>query len=282
MGKVGIIVQARVGSTRLPRKVLKPLPYKSEKTVLDRVLERLKRVRKADLIVVATTKKSEDDAIVEVAKKQNVAVFRGSEKDVLSRYYEAAKEFGIDTVVRITSDCPCIDPSLVDKVVDFHFKEGADYTRNVDFPRGLDVEVIDFKALERAHLEATHPSDREHVCPYIYRTAPEKFKLAYYTAKGKLKRPDIRITLDTEEDYALLCAVFDYLYPKNPFFGAEEVVELFEEKPWLALINRKVRQKKDLRSLEEELKEAVEVLRLQDLHRAKEILEKHLKGLERT
>jgi spore coat polysaccharide biosynthesis protein SpsF len=172
---------------------------------------------------------------------------------------------------------------VVDRVVLTHLKEGADYTSNTlkrTYPHGLDVEVISFEALEEAFCNATQPFEREHVCPYIHTTNREKFKLVNVEAPPHLRVPDIRITLDTEEDYALLCAVFDYLYPENPFFGAEEIVNLFREKPWLKLINRKVVQKKTFLSEEEELKEALKVLNLQELFRAKEIIEKHLKEKE--
>ena len=277
--KVGAIVQARTGSSRLPGKVLLKLPYGSEKTVLEQVLERLKSAKTLDEIVVATTEKEEDKPILEIAERLGVKTFRGSEKDVLSRYYLAAKHYGIDIVVRITSDCPCIDPKIVDQTVEYHLKVEADYTRNEGFPRGLDVEVVNFSALEIAYCNAERDFEREHVCPYIYSTAKDRFKLAYYKAPEHLRTPDIRITLDTEEDYALLCCVFDKLYFENPLFSAEEIIELFEEKPYLSLINRRVRQKRTFFNLEEELKEAVKVLELQELKRAKELLEKELKRI---
>jgi spore coat polysaccharide biosynthesis protein SpsF len=281
--KIGAIIQARSGSSRLPKKVLKPLPYGSDITVLQQVIRRVKRSLSLDEIIVATTTKSQDDAIVHIAEKEKVKTFRGDEKDVLSRYYFAAKEHNLDVIVRITSDCPCIDPRVVDRVVLTHLKEEADYTSNTlkrTYPHGLDVEVISFKALEEAFCKATKPFEREHVCPYIHTTNREKFKLVNVEAPPHLRAPDIRITLDTEEDYALLCAVFDYLYPETPFFGGEEIVNLFREKPWLKLINRKVVQKKTFLSEEEELKEALKVLNLQELFRAKGIIEKHLKEKE--
>jgi len=277
MAKIGAIIQARTGSSRLPGKVLLELPYGSGITVLEQVIRRVKKSQKADEVIVATTTKEEDLKIVHVAEKEGVKTFRGSEKDVLSRYYYAAKEHNLDVVVRITSDCPCIDPSVIDLVVEHHLKTGADYTRNEGYPRGFDVEVITFKALEEAHRCATLESDREHVCPYLYRTAKEKFKVEYVPAPREYYRPDIRVTLDTEEDYALLCCVFDNLYWENPFFGVPEVVDLFDKKPYLGIINKKIRQKGTFQTLEEELREAIKVLELQELNRAKKLLEEHLK-----
>ena len=280
--KIGAIIQARTGSSRLPGKVLLSLPWGSSKTVLQQVVERVKHSSLIEDIVVATTTKREDDKIARLAEeKLKVKTFRGSEKDVLSRYYHAAKGNNLDIVVRITSDCPCIDPHIVDQTIEYHLKTGADYTRNEGFPRGLDVEVVNFKALEIAHLNATKKEDREHVCPYIYQTAPHRFKLSYFEAPPPLRRPDIRITLDTEEDYALLCCLFDHLYWENPFFGAKEVVELFDRKPYLGIINKKVRQKATFETLEEELKEAIKVLELQELKRAKKLLEENLKELQK-
>jgi len=229
--KIGAIIQARVGSSRLRGKVLLKLPYEGEKTVLEHVIERVKRAKTINEVIVATTTNEEDEKIVRIAEGLGVKTFRGSEKDVLSRYYYTAKEHKLDIVVRITSDCPCIDPTIIDKAVKRHLENNADYTRTVGFPRGFDVEVISFKALEVAHKEATKDFEREHVCPYIYKTAPERFKITYFYAEEEINHPEIRVTLDTEEDYALLCCVFDTLYKKNPLFGVYEVVELFRKKP---------------------------------------------------
>ena len=277
--KIGAIIQARVGSSRLRGKVLLKLPYGEKKTVLEHVIERVKNAKTVGDVIVATTTNGEDNEIVHIAEGLGVKTFRGSEKDLLSRYYYAAKKYELDIVVRITSDCPCIDPTIIDKAVKHHLENNADYTRTVGFPRGFDVEVISFKALEVAHKEAIRDFEREHVCPYIYKTAPEKFKISYLHAEEGINHPEIRVTLDTEEDYALLCCVFDKLYGKNPFFGVYEVMELFRKKPYLKIINKRVRQKKIFSNLKEELKEAIKVLQLQELTRAKKILEDHLKNI---
>ena len=279
--RVGAVIQARTGSSRLPGKVLLELPYGSGITVLEQVIDRVKRAKSLQQVVVATTEKPEDDRIAEIARGAGVGVFRGSERDVLARYYGAAKEYGLDVVVRITSDCPCTDPEIIDRVVGLHLREGADYTATRGFPRGFDVEVISLRALEEAHKNATEPFEREHVCPYIYTTAPERFKILYYDAPPEFARPDIRVTLDTEEDYALLCCVFDNLYGENPFFGVREVVALFDKKPYLGIINKRIRQKRTLFTLEEELREAVEVLKLQELRRAARVLEDYLENPRR-
>ena len=215
--KIAAIIQTRTSSTRLPGKVLKELPYNSGITCLEQVIRRLKKSKKIDDIVIATTEDKEDNEIVDIAKKEDVKYFRGSKENVLSRYYFAAKKNNIDVVVRITSDCPCIDVDITDLTIDAHINKVADYTSNSltrTYPHGLDVEVFNFNALEEAYKNATKYYEKEHVTPYIYKN-PQKFKINIVKAPKELYASDIRITLDTEEDYALLCAVFDYLYPKN-------------------------------------------------------------------
>jgi len=277
--KIAAIIQARISSTRLPGKVLKELPFNSGITCLEQVIRRLKKSKKIDDIVIATTEDKEDNEIVDIAKKEDVKYFRGSKENVLSRYYFAAKKNNIDVVVRITSDCPCIDVDITDLTIDAHINKVADYTSNSltrTYPHGLDVEVFNFNALEEAYKNATKYYEKEHVTPYIYKN-PQKFKINIVKAPKELYASDIRITLDTEEDYALLCAVFDYLYPKNEYFNAYDIVNLFnKEKPWLKLINKKVVQKKILNTLEEEIKEAIKILDLQDLKRARDFLQRNL------
>ncbi|UOD35082.1 glycosyltransferase family protein [Deferribacteraceae bacterium V6Fe1] len=273
--KVGAIIQARTSSTRLPKKILKFLPFDSEITVLQQVVRRVLKASSIDEVIIATTTDSEDDDIVKIADKENVRWFKGSKEDVLSRYYLSAKENNLDVIVRITSDCPCIDWNIIDLAVEKHLNENADYTSNTikrTFPHGLDVEVISFDALEKAYFEAKKKFEREHVCPYIHTTNKDKFKISSIEAPQYLTAPDARITLDTEEDYALLCAVFDYLYYENEYFEALDIVKLFEQKPWLKLINKKVVQKKIFNSLEEELEEAKYILKLQELNNALKIL----------
>lgn len=278
---IGIIIQARTGSTRLPMKVLLPLPYNSEITVLEQVIKRCKASKLADTVIVATTTKPTDNKSVDIATRMNVKVFRGDEEDVLSRYYHAAKEFSIDTIVRITSDCPCIDPNVIDMVIRAYLDNDADYVSNTlerTFPRGQDVEVFSLECLEKAYFNATKEFEREHVTPYIYMNPNSRCKIMNVSAPSNLADPTIRITLDTEEDYALLCSVYDYLYPKSELFDLEDIIRLFKEKPWLKLINKKVRQKKIYTSIKEEITDAIKMLELQDMKIAAGILRKYLES----
>jgi spore coat polysaccharide biosynthesis protein SpsF len=280
MAQISLIIQARTTSTRLPEKVLKPLPYNSNITVLEQVIRRAKKCRMVNEVILATTTDEEDSKIVKIAENNGIRYFRGSRNDVLSRYYFAAKMAKADVIVRITSDCPCIDPEVIDRLITHHINGGFHYSSNTmkrSFPHGLDAEVFNFEVLEEAHLCADKPFEREHVCPYMYITPKDRFKLGFIEAKKEEYAPDIRITLDTEEDYATLCAVFDYLYDKNNFFNVVDIVRLFEEKPWLKLINKKIVQKKTFTDINEELNEAIRVLDLQELKNAAKLL-REIKG----
>ena len=276
--KIVAIIQARTASTRLPNKVLKNLPCDSPLTVLEQVIRRVRKAKLLDDIVIATTTDPKDEQIVKIAKKNRVSFFRGSMEDVLSRYYYAAREFGADVIVRITSDCPCIDWNIIDNAIRIYQTKDFDYVSNIlkrTFPYGLDTEVFGFETLKKTFLEAKDRMCREHVTLYMYTS--NRFKIGNIEADKTSIHPEIRITLDTEEDYALLCAIYDFLYPKKKFFDVYDIIDLFERKPWLYLINKKVVQKKQFHSLEEEIEEAVKILNLQDLKRAKKFLESYKK-----
>ncbi len=276
--KTGIIVQARTSSTRLPGKVLKELPYGSGITVLEQVIQRLKKVRYIDEIIIATTHDRDDDAIVNIAEKEKVMSFRGSREHVLERYYLAAQEYGLDTIVRITSDCPCIDPEIVETVIEKYKKTGADYTSNAverTYFVGLDTEVFSFSALQQAYRNARDEIEKEHVVVYIHQHT-DIFKVTHVKAPEALYAPDKRVTLDTLEDYFLLCMIFDFLYWHNKYFTAYDVIDFFQKKPWVMMINEKIRSKKNFNSLKEELEEMIQIAKLQGLRRAQHFLEEKI------
>jgi len=240
--KIAAIIQARITSTRLPGKVLMDI---EGKPMLWHVINRLKLSKKINEIILAIPNTKENDILEKFAKDNKVKYFKGSEEDVLSRYYEAAKEFKSDIVVRITSDCPLIDPQVVDLVIEKHLNSGADYTSNVlqrTFPRGLDIEVFNFKVLEKTQKEARKNYQREHVTPYICEN-PKIFKLQNIKAKGKLRRPELRLTVDTKEDLKLIREIYRHLYKLRKIFYTEEIIDLFNNHQELIKINEKVRQK---------------------------------------
>ena len=276
--KVGVIIQARTNSSRLPKKVLLPLPWGSDTTVLQQVIRRVRRAKSISKIIVATTKDKKDEQIEKIARLEKAACFCGSEKNVLKRYYQAAKTFGLEIVVRVTGDCPCVCPELIDLIVASHVATGADYSSNTlkrSFPRGLDVEVISFNALEKVYQKANQEFEKEHVTPFVYRHS-RQFKINSILATKELTAPQIRVTLDTEEDYTLLCLIYDYLYRTNHYFGADDLVNLFKLKPWIGKINQKVIQKKAFLNRHEEINELLIFARLQGLKKAEEYLKNHL------
>ena len=240
--KTAAIVQARMSSTRLPGKVLKELPYGSGVTVLEQVVRRLRKSKKLDEVIVATTVDKTDDIIVRLCEKENIKWFRGSVDDVLERYYLAAMDNGLDIVVRVTSDCPCIDAKIIDSLIQEHVNVCTDFFSNASltYPHGLEVEIWNFAMLEHVYRKTKDSTDREQVSDYIYNKKPQGFKIQTAKAPKKLTAPQIRVTLDTEDDYTLLCAVFDYLYSTNEFFGAEDIIKLFDCKPWLKDINKNI------------------------------------------
>ncbi|MBP2033800.1 spore coat polysaccharide biosynthesis protein SpsF [Clostridium algifaecis] len=236
------IMQARTGSTRLPGKVLKKI---CSKTVLEHDIDRLKRVKNIDKIVIATTTLEKDNAIVEEAKRLDVAYFRGSEEDVLSRYYYAAKENNTDVVVRVTSDCPLIDSEVTEKTVQYYIdnRDKYDYVSNTyerTFPRGFDTEIFSFKLLERAFKETNKKIYREHVTTYFWKN-PRIFKIGCY--KSDVDYSKYRLTLDTEEDFKLIKTIYDNLYYKNECFGFKAIIELFKNNSELYDINKMIEQK---------------------------------------
>jgi len=237
--KVVAIVQARMGSTRLPGKVLQDL---EGETVLARVVNRLRRSRLIDELLVATTDRAADDEIVTECRSLGVHVSRGDQDDVLDRYFRAAQLAKAEIVVRITSDCPLIDPEITDKTIATFLEANPDYASNSlvrTYPRGLDTEVMSFATLGRAWQEARKPHEREHVTPYVYQH-PAEFKLLSVT--GEADHSAHRWTVDTPEDLELVRAIYSRL-KGNSTFGWRDVLEVLDCEPGLMELNRSVVQK---------------------------------------
>lgn len=238
--KIVAIIQARMGSTRLAGKVLLDL---AGEPMLARVVNRSRRATTLDQVVIATTTEISDEAIVKLCGSRGWTWFRGSENDVLDRYFQAAKKHQAEVVVRITSDCPLIEPEIIDLTVREFLQDGTlDYVSNTlpprTFPRGLDVEVMAFEALERAWQEDKNPTWREHVTPYIYRH-PQEFAL-----KAVMNEQDyshMRWTVDTPKDLTFVRRVYDHF--GHDRFSWREVIALLEEHPEWLEINQDVVQK---------------------------------------
>lgn len=243
MPEVVAIIQARMSSTRLPGKVLLDLGGRS---VLSRMVERVKGSKLVTRVVIATTIDPTDNPIIELCQQENIDVFRGSLPDVLDRYYQAARFYDAHIVVRLTGDCPLIDPQLIDQTITALIDQNADFSCNRlpppfhrTYPIGLDVEVCTFAALEKAWREAVEKHDREHVLPYLYEVEG-RFKVVQLNHTEDLG--SLRWTLDTHEDYSLLCEVIHRLGNRNDFSWLE-VLELFHQDPELASINQSVKHK---------------------------------------
>jgi len=246
--RISIIMQARVGSTRLPAKVLKIILGKA---VLELDIERCLRVTSIDDVIIATTNEPDAYKIVAVCKKfpsDRVHFYHGAVDDVLARYYKAAREFDSNIIIRITSDCPLFDHTLVDVMIRKFIslrKDGSevDYLSNNNpptYPHGLDTEIFTFAALERAFLEAKDPYEREHVTPYI-RRHPEIFRIENFSQVRDLSH--LRWTLDYPEDFDFIKAVYERLYPQNPAFTTNDVLALLEAHPEIQAINEGRRQR---------------------------------------
>jgi len=249
--KIAAIIQARVGSTRLPRKVLLPL---EGKTVLERVIERVQQSKKIEEVIVVTTSNKEDMEIVKICSNNGIRVFCGSEADVLDRFYQTAKLLEPDHIVRITADCPLIDALIIDQVINKHLAEKNDYTSNIlkeTFPDGEDNEIFTFKALRISWKKAKLISEREHVTLFI-RNHPEMFKLA--NLESEIDFSAKRWTLDHKQDFEFITKVYKALYEKNEFFGAKETLNFLEKHKELESINHYVKRNEGLeKSLIEDL-----------------------------
>lgn len=237
--KVVTIVQARMGSSRLPGKVLMDL---GGETVLARVVHRARRASLVNQTVVATTTLAKDDAVVEECKHLGVQSFRGSEGNVLDRYYQAALHYFADVIVRVTADNPLVDPDLIDDVVEVLIDSGADYANNRSprtYPYGLDVEAFKFLALQKAVEETQHDYEREHVTPYFYEH-PTLFQCT--SVKGTFDCSHYRWTLDTPADLKLIRKIYGRLDNRDDF-SWQEALAVVQNGPRLANINSHVIQK---------------------------------------
>lgn len=239
------IIQARMGSTRLPNKVLMNL---NGKTVLEHIIYRLKQSECIDKIIVATSIGHENNLIEELCKSKGISYFKGSEDDVLDRYYQTCKFFNVDVndnVVRITADCPLIDVSIVDDIIEKHLENNNDYTSNTivpSFPDGLDCEVFTFLSLETSWKNALLSSEREHVTLHI-KNHPELFKIENILNDDDLS--DLRWTLDEKEDFEFISKIYSY-FPESNTFSTQNVLDVLDENPDLLNINDKFKRDEGL------------------------------------
>ncbi len=240
--RVVCIIEARYRSSRLPGKVVKPV---MGQPMLSRMIERVSRARTLDAIVVACPDGPEDDVVEEVAFETGVFCFRGSENDVLARVVGAASANRADVIVELTGDCPLHDPSLIDKVVSDYMLGGADFVSNIlpyTTPRGTDVRVFAASALAEIAERSSDPADREHVSLHFWEH-PERYTRRNVTTEFPEHASDLRLTVDTAEDFRLVNEIYDALYPGKPAFTLWDVISLLDVRPELRAINEHVQQK---------------------------------------
>ena len=233
------VVQARTGSTRLPNKVLRPL---AGAPLLARMVERVRAAAHAGVVVVATTTAPSDDPIAALCRTEGFLCFRGDPLDLLDRHYRAGLAHGATAVVKIPSDCPLIDPAIIDRVLGFYLDHAAgfDFVSNLhpaSYPDGNDVEVMTLEALATAWREATRPLEREHTTPYLWENS-DRFRLGNVLWEtGRDYSKSHRWTIDYEEDYQFIRAVYDALYPVNPRFGLGDILAYVAGHPDVAALN---------------------------------------------
>lgn len=239
--RIVAVIQARLGSSRLPGKTMLSI---CGKPLLIQMVERVSYSKKINEIVVATTNNTEDNIIYELCKKTNIKVYRGDENDLLARHYFAGRVYGADAIVKIPSDCPLIDASIIDKVIE-HFVNSYpnyDFVSNLHpptYPDGNDVEIMKMSVLEEAWQNATKDYEREHTTPYIWDN-PSKYKIGNVVwDTGYNYSNSHRWTIDYEEDYAFIRKVYSELYPKKQNFTLYDILTLLHANPYIAEINSK-------------------------------------------
>ncbi len=240
--RIAIVTQARMTSTRLPGKIMREIMGKS---LLEYQLERLGRVSLANSIVVATTTNEADNPVVHLCNRLGVSWYRGSEHDVLSRFYQTAETYDVDILVRVTSDCPLIDPAVIDMVIDYFLLHQSEYdyvsnTLKRTFPRGMDVEVFSRKVLVEAYEESSNLMEREHVTPFFY-LRPERFRLGNVSCQKDYSCH--RWTVDTLEDFVLIEKIISELYPVHQEFSLEDILKTMNKHDSWFKINQHIEQK---------------------------------------
>ncbi len=248
-GKITVMIQARSGSNRLPKKVLANI---ERKPLIFHVINRIKKVKKVEQIILITTKKKKDKILLNLAKKYDILGFAGNELDVLDRHYQCAKMYNADPIIRITGDCPLMDQNLIKKILDFYIDNKFDYVSNTidpTYPDGLDIEVFSFRALEEASLKAKLKSEREHVTPFI-KNDSNKFKIFNYKNNTDLSHH--RWTVDEKNDLKFVRKIYKLLRPQI-LFSSKKILKIIAENPKIADINSGImRNEGYLKSLQNE------------------------------
>ncbi|MDI6786135.1 MAG: glycosyltransferase family protein [bacterium] len=237
---IAAIIQARMNSSRLPNKILLEL---IDKTLLEHIIERVKKVSQIHQIIIATTERKIDDQVEKLALKSQVKVFRGSEEDVLDRFIKAAQLNGAEIIIRITGDNPLIDNKIIQDMIAEYEKEHCDYITVSGMPLGTSCELVTLEVLKKIYKENLQLYHLEHVTFYIKENL-EKFKTKYLKCEEPLKRPNYRLTVDTVEDYNLMKELYQRFYKPNEIIDLREVIKALDDNEELRRINIHIKQKK--------------------------------------
>lgn len=256
---VGAVIQARYDSSRLPGKVLMELPFHGGKTILEHIVDRLKLVNKVEKIIIATSDQANDAPVVREAERLGVQLFRGSKNNVLDRFYQAAREFELHHVIRLTGDNPVVLTEIMEEGIASHLGGGYDYTRNEGLPYGTSFEIVAVDALTRIISSNPSKDESEHVTLFIKRNRSE-FKILEKQFPQEDTSKKMRLTIDYASDYALMNILMQILREKDYVYSREDLFEIFEKKPWLLAINKDNAQRKQYQNFEEEYPEALKIM----------------------
>lgn len=272
--KVGFIIQARMQSTRLPGKILMPLPLGNGKKLITWIIDELKKTTLNSKIIVATSLNKENDILESFCVTNEIECYRGDEENVLSRFTNIAKKEHFDCIVRLTADNPILDLDILEKTIEYHFENAFDYTKTECLPIGMNFEVVDAKSLLSLENEITSDIDKEHVTLYIKNSG--KFKLGVYTPLINSDLSNIRLTIDYVSDYALIGAILSQCIGElKSKIGISLIEYTFLNFPWLFEININNVQKKQFSDLNQELPEAIKLLKSYDFNKVAELLLKN-------
>lgn len=238
--KIIAVIQARMGSTRLKGKVLKTI---KDKTIIEHIVERVKRCNELEEVIVATSLSEENKELINILNQKGIKVFLGSENDVLDRYIGAGQLYGADILVRITGDNPLTCPNCISQMISSHLERGAQYTVMENLPLGIGSEIVNLSSLVEIQQMELLDYHREHVTLFI-RENETRFKTNILDAPVGLKAPQIRLTVDTNLDFEIVKKVYDQLYKENDIIEVEDVIRYLEDNEQLLLINKNIKQKK--------------------------------------
>lgn len=275
--KIGAVIQARYDSTRLPGKVLLPLPYDSNETILSHIIARLKSSALVDSIVLATSDEAIDTAVADEGRKRQVDVFRGSKNDVLQRFYDAAQLYNLDVIIRLTGDNPIVLLDQLEMALRKHVNGHFDYTRLVGLPYGTTFEIVSFSALEKMLHSDPSEQEREHVTLYIKNNI-QQFRYQEIENPTGFDTQSLRLTVDYPNDYALLNILFCFLRQNNYQYTLDDILSHIAANSWLTHINNANIQKKPFANFQEELQEGMRILHQMGLKNVVKLLQNPKEG----